>query len=67
MDYEEKFRTVRRILSGTLYTKVSINNESLRVVFQDPSLSTMTEADFVYSEAYHKSTDDGLPTLEDTY
>ena len=67
MDYEEKFRTVRRILSGTLYTKVSINNESLRVVFQDPSLSTMTEADFVYSEAYHKSTADGLPTLEDTY
>lgn len=52
MDFAERERLLRRIITGKLYTIVVHGSDYFHVAFRDPSLELLTEADFVYKVAF---------------
>lgn len=68
MDYEERSSLVRRITSGKLYGSIVYNDRVYDVVFCDPSLSVMTESDWIYKSEFKKlTTETIIPTTEEYY
>jgi hypothetical protein len=68
MTFEERQKLVRRITSGKLYGIMNHNNEEHYVVFTDPVLSFLTEADFVYTKVYKNLVSNkDVMTLESSY
>lgn len=68
MDFDERSRLVRRICCGKLRTSTTYNNQEIQVIFQDPSLEILSEADYTYEQFYNENKDDGdFITLEESY
>lgn len=67
VDYQEKSAIVRRISIGKLKTKIKYLNEDVVVIFSDPSLELLWEADFIYKNAIEEGKELNFITQKETY
>ncbi len=67
MENERKYRLFRRIASGTVYAKVNHNYEDIDVIFKDPSLEIMCEADYIYEKAIKEGKERDFISIEQSY
>ena len=64
----DKEKLVRRIISGKVYTTVEYLSQVINVIFVDPQIDILCQADRVYDEAYRcYKNDDNVFTLEESY
>lgn len=64
---QEKESFLRRIISGKFYATVSFHNEDYLVLFQDPSLDILIEADWRYKNLYNDYLKQDGITLEQSF
>lgn len=68
MEFEARERLLRRIVSKKLYTTFQYNGEDFEVLFQDPSLDTSNQANYIYSRYFNNNKDNSdFITLEESY
>lgn len=68
MEQALREKLVRRITSRTLYGSVKFQNDRYDVIYKDPSLQLLTEADYKYHVVYNTALKEGdVMTLEESY
>ncbi len=66
MDYFEREKLIRRISNRKLYGIVHYKSEDIHVIINDPNMSILAHADWLYDKTY-KENKGIIPTLEESY
>jgi len=67
MEFSEREKILRRITSKKAYSTIKFDSQEIDVVFSDPSLELLTEADWIYKRTFDReSGNTDFITVEET-